>query len=325
MSEIAGAVGQISAASIAASATKEATQMQVDALNQQRAEVFNQLDPTKINAYAGAADTERAQNRLALQGITDPTQLANRYAAESRIAQQAQNLGQGSQQVSDVAVKEGIAGVPGMDKLKQQLVDQALHELSLGATLPPDVQNEIVKAGLEKAGQVQGSASAKGFGGQILRTQLGKAGIELQNQRQAKASALATTAQQLDSSRQQILGSLFPNLAQTQLGVLGGNQSVLQQSNSMVPESGLSGNDIANLWLARVGATNQLGQAASQAAAQGAMAQGQIWGNAVGGATRYGAQALPSTASTWNSILGGGSSGGGGSDLSSSDLETLFA
>ncbi len=327
MSEIAGAVGQISAASIAAGAAKDATQMQIDALNQQRADVFNQLNPENINANASAADTQRAQNRLALQGITDPTQLANRYAAENRIAQQSQNLGQGSQEVSNVATQEGIAGVPGMDKLKQQLVDQALHELSLGATLPPDVQNEIVKAGLEKAGQVQGSASAKGFGGQILRTQLGKAGIELQNQRQAKASALATTAQQLDSSRQQILGSLFPNLAQTQLGVLGGNQSVLQQSNSMVPESGLSGNDIANLWLARVGATNQLGQAAAQAAANGAMAQGQIWGNAVGGATRAGAGALPSTASTWNSILGGGSGGGGGggSDLSSSDLETLFA
>jgi hypothetical protein len=312
MSEIFGAAGQIASAAIAAGATKDATQMQIDALNKQRDFVYNELSPDKVGGAATSADMQRAKDRLALQAITDPELLKQRYNSENKISGQAAQIGEGQgAQVAQTAASEAIAGVPKMKEVQQQLIDAALKELSLGATLPPDVQNEIVQTGLERAGQTQGTASAKGFGGQILRQVLGKAGIDLQNQRQAKATALSSAASDLESKRQQILGTLFPNLSTVQLNNLKGSQSVLSQSNGMVPEAGLGGTDIANLWLSRVGATNSLAQNSADAAAKGGMAQAQIWNQGIGGAVGYGASALPSTQSLWNSVLGGG--GGGGS------------
>lgn len=317
MSEIFGAAGQVASAAITANAMENATQMQIDALEKQKEFVYNQLDPSKIGDYATSQDAQRAKDRLALQGITDPELLKQRYASQKSITDQLEGLGKGVNDVSGVAAKEAIAGVPGMKQAQQQLIDAALKELSAGATLPPDVQNEIVQTGLERAGSTSGAASAHGFGGQILRTMLGKAGIELQNQRQAKAAALTDAASTLESRRQQILGTLFPNLSSVQLNTLKGTQGVLAQSNGMVPEAGLGGTDIANLWLARVGATNQLAQSSADAAARGGAAQAQAWNTGLGAAVGYGASALPSTASLWKSVMGG--SGGGGGDAALND------
>ena len=62
-----------------------------------------------------------------------------------------------------------------------------------------------------------------------------------------------------------------------------GQQSVLQQSNAIMPNAGLSGNDIANLWLARVGATTSLNRDSANVAARGAQGVAQAWQPAIGG------------------------------------------
>jgi hypothetical protein len=287
---VAQAAGQIAAAAITASAQKEATQMQIDALQRQKDFVFKQLDPSTISPLAKQADIERAQNQLALQGKIDPALLAQRYQAEGAIGKTASELGAGSPSdlVAQTATREAISGVPGQKEAQKAMVDAALKEIAQGATLPPDVQAELMKAGLEKTGQVQGTANASsGVGGQVLRTVLGTAGLNLKFQREQQAASLTKSAQDLENSRQQILGTLFPNLQATQLKTLGAQQSVLSQSNAMVPQAGLGGSDVANLWLARVGATNQLAQSQANAAAQGAAAQGQIWGNTVANISPY--------------------------------------
>lgn len=309
MSEIFGAIGSIAAAKMQSDAVKKATQMQIDALERQRQFVYNELDPSKIGDMATAADADRAEARLALQSQIDPDALAARYKAEKSILGDLDTLGVQGGQVSDVAAKEAIAGIPGMQEAKQRLVDAALKELSMGATLPPDVQAELVKSGLEQSGMTTGAASPKGFGGQILRELLGTAGLALKKQRQDQAAGLLGQAQNLEQSRQQILGTLFPNLSAVQLNTLKGKQSVLEQSNQMVPEAGLGGTDIANLWLARVGATNQLAQSAADAAARGATGQAQAWQTGFGAAIPYVAKSLPSTGSVYNSIFGGGGGG----------------
>ena len=51
----------------------------------------------------------------------------------------------------------------------------------------------------------------------------------------------------MDVKRQAVLGQLFPNLVNKSVAKLGAAQSVLSQSNQMVPEAGLGGTDIANL------------------------------------------------------------------------------
>lgn len=319
MSDIFGAVGQVAGAEISASAMKDATQMQIDALNQQKKFVFDNLNPDSVQAQAQSADISRAQNQLALQGQIDPALLAQRYASEGAIAKTATDLASGNtpaNQVAATAASEAIKGVPGEEDAKKAMVDAALKDLSAGATLPPDVQAQLVQAGLSKTGQVTGTANASGIGGQVLSTILGTAGINLQAQRQQQAAALTGQAQQLEQSRQQILGTLFPNLQNQQVQNLQAQQGVLTQSNSMAPSVGLGGTDITNLLLARVGATNSLTQTAANAAANGAARQGQILGNAVANTAPYAAPAASSAYNWASGMLGGG--GGSGADYSTS-------
>lgn len=322
MSDIFSAAGQVAGAAIQANAVKEATQMQIDALNQQKQFVYNQLEPGTINAQAQQADIARAQNQLALQGKIDPALLAQRYASEGAIAKTAADLASGNtpaDQVAATAAREAVAGTPGSDAAKKALVDAALKELAAGATLPPDVQAQLVQTGLQKTGQVTGTANASGVGGQVLSTLLGTAGINLKMQREQQAANLTNAAQDLESKRQNILQGLFPNLQNQQLKNISAQQGVLQQSNAMAPAVGLGGTDVSNLWLARVGATNQLAQTAANAAAQGGAAQGQIWGNAVANATPYVANSAGngmSSAYNWAKGLFSGGSAGGAADFS---------
>lgn len=315
MGEIFSAAGQIAGSAIQASAIRDATQAQIDALERQREFVFSQLDPSVVGGEALRGDVQRARRQLALQAITDPASLQTRYAAESQILRRVLGLEGGSaEQVADLAAEEAIAGTPGLEQAKNELVEAALAELRLGATLPPDVQAELVQAGLERSGETVGAATGpRGTSGQLLRQILGSAGLNLQAQRQQRAAQLAGAASDLESRRQQSLATLFPSLAQVQLNTLQGVQSALAQSNSMVPEAGLSGSDIANLWLARVGATNQLAQQAANIGAAGGLGAAQAWQPAFGAITNLGASMLPSTRSVWGSMVGGGGASSAGS------------
>lgn len=267
--------------------------MQLAALDKARDYLFSNLDPNVVGASALAADISNAKNRLAEQATLDPDLLASRYETEGRIRKQAGELGLTSKAVQDQAVAEALGAPSTATQGKQALIDAALGELSAGATLPPDVQAELVKAGLEKGGMVTGTASGRGTGGRITRELIGSAGLALKQQRQQQAAALLGQAQNLENSRSQILGQLFPSLAQTQLGVLGGEESVLNQSNAIMPNAGLSGSDVANLWLARVGASTSLSKDAANVAARGAQGVAQAWQPAIGAASNFAASSLP--------------------------------
>lgn len=301
MGEIFSAAGNVASASIAASAQKKATSAQIKALERQRSFVFEQLEPSRINEQATAADIDRAKSRLALQSITDPALLRARYSASEALAREAEQIGAPGtetelvrEQAVSEALGQGTTGVAA--SLKQRLIDQALTELDAGATLPGDVQAELVRAGLERA--------PRGMGQNLTRQLIGQQAIALQSERQRRALELTGAAEGLERNRNALLTSLFPALQQSQAANLGMSQAALQASANELPQAGLSGESIANIWLARVGATNQLAQASADAAARGGQAQAQIWNQALGGATQSLASALPSTAQTYNSIFG---------------------
>jgi len=280
-----GAAVGVASGIMQANAIEEATEKQIEALEKQRQFVFDQLNPARIGTQARAADVRRAQERLRLQGIVDPELLAQRYQAEKAISDRLAGLqGDEADRVAAVAAQEAIRGTQGLEDVKTKLIGEAMSELNAGATLPPDVQAELVQAGLEQGGAATGRASGRGIGGNILRELIGTAALKLKADRQARATQLAQAAQEMDVRRQSILGTLFPNLAAKSLGKLQATQSVLQQSNQMVPEAGLGGTDIANLWLARVGATNQLAQSAADVAARGGIGQAQVLGSTLGAA-----------------------------------------
>lgn len=301
MGEIFSAAGNVASASIAASAQKKATSAQIKALERQRSFVFEQLEPSRINEQATAADIDRARSRLALQAITDPALLRARYSASEALAREAEQIGAPgtetelvrAQAVAD-ALGQGTTGTAA--QLKQRLIDQALTELDAGATLPGDVQAELVRAGLERA--------PRGMGQNLTRQLIGQQAIALQSERQRRALELTGAAEGLERNRNALLTSLFPALQQSQAANLDMSQAALQASAGQLPQAGLSGESIANIWLARVGATNQLAQAAADAAARGGQAQAQAWQTGLGAATNAFGQALPTTRQTYQSIFG---------------------
>lgn len=285
MGEIFGAAGQIGAAAISSNATKAAAKMQIDALEKQARRVYDQLEPSRIAAQATDADVTQTKQQLALQAITDPGLLAARYAGQDQLARQIGQIGQTpADVVARQATDEALAGTPALDDLKGQLIDAALQELELGATLPPDVQAELVQAGLENAGQATGSATATGIGGKPIRQLLGQEALKLKADRQGRALALGQAASQLEQNRASILQNLFPNLQNQQLSQANLAGSGVGTSAANMPNVGLSGNDIANIWLARVGAGNKIAQQQADIGAQAGMANAQIWNNALGGA-----------------------------------------
>ena len=306
-----GGGGAVISGIMAKSAAERAGQIQREGLLQIRKTLERDLDPALINEKALAQDRQRALDRLALQKEIDPELAAQRSVSQEMLSDQLAGIGSSaSDLVAAQAAAEGVAGVPGMDAAKSELIDAALQELRLGAKLPSDVQAELMQAGLQQAGRVTGAASGArgGVGASILNEVLGTAALKLKADRQQQAAALTTAAGNLEAQRQQILQNLFPALQQQQLKNISATSGILQQSNQMLPQAGLSGSDIANLWLQKVGALNEnttqklQSNVSSYMAAQ--QARQNIWGSvASAGQWKAGGQ-------------GQGGSGGTGIDYS---------
>jgi hypothetical protein len=281
-----GAAGQIAGAFIAGDAARKATALQSAAIGQIQQNITSGMNPEQVQQLATQADFQRAQNQQKLLGQLFPGLASAEQTAAQGIAQQAGGFGAGSPStaIAQQAAQDAIKNAGATQQGQNQLIDAALSQLKAGATLPPDVEAQLVQAGLESSGMTTQSASGQGIGGQQLRTILGTAGIQLQQQRQQQAAQLLTSAQNLEQSRQNILQSLFPNLSAVQLQQLQGSGTAFGIGANATPQAGLGGSQIANVWLNRVGALNQaIGQQAGVQAA-GQLAQGAIWGNAIGSA-----------------------------------------
>lgn len=284
--------GRMSAKSI-----QRATDMQVKALQQILVRTRQELDPSLISDMALQRDIDRANDRLELQKQLDPETYKQRYAAEQQLTNFLTQVGRTpADELAAQTAREAMAVDPEAVAAKNKLIDAALAEA--GGALPPDIQAELMKAGLEQTGQATGAATGRGAGGVILQKVLGMGGLELQN----RAAGLLKTASDLDAQRQQILQNLFPRLQQQQLGNIATTSNILQQSNAMLPQAGLSGSDIANTWLARVGALNQLESSIAGVQSSGYLGSRMAQIQGVQGAI---------TALTRNPMGSGGGDGGG--------------
>ena len=260
-----------------------ARQAQMKAIREQRKYLFENLDPEKMNPAVLKADTDRALAQRALQARIDPNLAAGRDLASAQMVDELAKNGVVSQAVADRAVQEATTGPQAVDS-KGALIDAAMEQIKLGAKLPPDVQAELVQAGLEQSGMVTGRATAQGAGGTMLRTILGQAGVNLQMQRQQQAERLLASASNLEAQRQNVLNTLFPNLSALQSQKMARAAGVFGTSESAMPSAGMTGTDVANIWLARVGAANSLTQQAGNVRSASALAQGNIWNAAAGSA-----------------------------------------
>jgi hypothetical protein len=279
-------------------AVKSATKKQSGMISSAMDSMSADLDPNSLNDRALKFDLDRAKARLSAQKDLDPELYAQRQLSEKMLTGQLAELGQESSSdvVAQQAVKEAMQSGAGMSEAKQALIDAALGELKLGASLPPDVQAEIMKAGLETAGNVTGEAASRGAGANILHQTLGLGALNLKAQRQLQAEKMLATAGDLDAQRQTVLQSLFPNLQAQQLNKTKATAGFLQQADTMLPEAGLSGADITNLWLARTGALNQMAMNNATVKGKGALTAGLMNANTMGLVAQTGADAIGSVA-----------------------------
>jgi len=280
---IVGGIFQMGSASIQAKAMKKATQMQIDAINQQRELIRSELAPEKVAPMVAAADKQRAMSMLALQGKIDPALLASRYQASSNILGTLQQPGGQAEDLASQLISEIQQPSAGLEAVKAAMIDRALDSLDAGATLPSDVQAEIIKAGLERSTASGVGAARSGLAGQTAKKILGQAGVTLQQQRENQAMNLTKTADELSTRRAQLLASVFPQLKNLQTLNLQNALSSLTTSNAMVPESGMSGGDMLNLLKARVGAEQSLTSQEGAARAELAKGIGSAWSGALGG------------------------------------------
>lgn len=308
-----GGAGAIASGIINADAISKATNLQSAAMQDVIQRITTQMTPAQLQQIATHGDVQRAQQQQALLAQIYPGLAKAQAAAEGSLASQVTGFGPQSaaSQVGAAAAKEAL-GAPSTAGGQQALIDSALAQLKAGATLPPDVEAQLVQAGLESSGMVTQSATGRGIGGQQLRTILGTAGIQLQQQRQQQAASLLTQAQQLETQRQSVLQSLFPNLSNVQLQQAAAPASIFGLAAGATPQAGLSGTSLANAWLQRIGALNQATEQAAGVKASGALAQGQNWSQTIGSLTGSG-----------GNLLGGimkGSGGGGYSGATSPGL-----
>jgi hypothetical protein len=278
-----GGLTQLGGAAIQSNAMKDAMKMQIDAINQQRELIRSELAPEKVAPMVSEADRQRAMSMLALQGKIDPALLAARYQASSNILGALQQPGGAAEDLASQLISEIQQPSAGLEAVKTALIDRALDQMAAGATLPPDVQAEIIKAGLEKTTASGVGASRSGLAGETAKKILGQAGIALQQQRENQAMNLTKTADELATRRAQLLASVFPQLKNLQTQNLQNALTSLTTSNALVPESGMSGGDLLNLLKARVGAEQSLTAQEGAARADLAKGLGSVWSGALGG------------------------------------------
>lgn len=309
---IAVAAGAAASAVAKKSAADKAAKIQKNAIGQQQNILKKKLDPTVLNKLAQEADEERAKSRLALQKEIDPELAQLRQLGKEQLLANA-SISEESKQSSQLAnqlFQETKQQDPRLEALKNSIFDAAQSELDAGATLPPEFQAELVRAGLNQGSQAGIAISKDSIGGGVAKA-LGLAGVQLQQQRQQSAQNLANTGQNLANARINILSSVFPKLRDLETTRRMEAAQNFGVGEATLPESGLSGQDLVNIEIAKQkGLADLLGQRA-QVRAQQANNQGAYTAALIGAGTSaisgaaggFGGAVAPAAGGVSNSIM----------------------
>lgn len=264
----------------------KAAKAQTKAVNKSKSLLQRELDPDKVNALARRIDEERAKRRIEFQKEIDPELAKLRQLGKEQLLAEA-NIPKEARQSNQLATqlfKENIEADPRMEALKGALIDRATSELQAGASLPASFQAELVRAGLNTGSQAGFKADNKTVGGTIARA-IGLGGEQLKQSRQGQAVTLAGAAQDIATTRTNILASIFPKIRDLESADAAKAAANFGLADAALPESGLSGTDAANLKVASVkGQANLIGKQ-GDINAQKAIAQGQFTSALIGAGT----------------------------------------
>jgi len=251
-------IGGIAAASVAGAAAAKkaaadkAADAQSKALKGQKKILGEELGYDKVQQANVTAERNRALERIRLQEEIDPELAEMRKLGKQQLLAEAQKPGASreSVQVAKQLFTENITPDKNLEALKDSIIAKAQEKLNQGATLPPEFQAELVRAGVSQGAQAGLKPTKTTIGGNLYQA-LGSAGVALEAQRNREAQELAQTATGLQESRAKILSSIFPTISQseaTQRQVAAGTFGIGEQT---LPQAGLTGAEAANLQINR--------------------------------------------------------------------------
>lgn len=273
---VAGAVGSAMAQR---SAAKKAAKAQKDALDN-----VSGVNVKAVQKEALKADRERFENQFKLQEEVDPTLAAVREKGAGNLLANLQDDPQSNRILNQLA-KEGAQDSPKRQALIDQLLAGAEEEIAQGASLPPEFQAELIRAGLEKSSGAGLSSDYRAAAGVGIRKLLGSAGMELQAFRRGQAANLLATADAAKQNRLNALSTTLGALEGAASGRTGRAVTGYGVGAAGVPQAGLSGADVANLAVTNTQIANEKAMGRGQIAANEAVARGQFISGLIGAGT----------------------------------------
>ncbi len=277
MGLIVAAVVVAAAAAGSAYAENEATQ---SALTEEQ-KAWNKVKGTdigKTQKLAADADIAKYRQQFQAQRDIDPKYAALRDSGANGVLDALQQDASGNSTARrsiDALEASSNKNTPAEQSVIEGLLKRAKSDLDAGATLPPEFQAELVRSGFAQAGAAGAPTNGDGGTGTQVRTLLGSAGINLQNQRTQEATLAAGSAGEIQSRRSQILGGLAQldnNLRSSQFDRAFGASKL---GSGSVPNVGLTGADVANLSLNNDALENRRQLALGGINANRALAQGK--------------------------------------------------
>lgn len=209
-----------------------------------------------LNDTASQYDEARYKAGFSTQAADDPQGAALRSQGNDAVLQGLIENASGNS-AADVSLRQLQAAASQNDaQMSPQIEDllgKAKSDLAAGATLPPEYQAELVRAGLANASQTGYNLDGSAVAGSNIRTLLGAQGIALSQSRNAEAQGLLGTASNLQAQRANILSNLVTLDTNLRTSKAAAGINAAQLGNSSVPSIGISGADAANL---QVGNTN---------------------------------------------------------------------
>lgn len=252
---ILGEIAAIYSATEEAKAAHKAIDAQKAALQVQRQIWAKELDPERFDALAVEFDKRRIERRDEFLRENDPKLYELRELTKQQLLDRAK-LPKSQDQSHILATKlfnEIRNEDPRMAAIKDRLLSAAESDLAGGATLPPEFQAELVRAGLNTGSQAGIGFSQGAIGGGVARL-LGTAGEQLRQARNQEAVNLVNSAQNLTTARTNILSAVFPKLRD--LETADRNEAVqnFALSQAQAPDIGISGADAINANLMKTNA-----------------------------------------------------------------------
>jgi hypothetical protein len=304
------AVGAAGAAYAKKNASDKAANAQQNALKGQKKILGEELSRGRINQEALDAERDRARNRIALQEEIDPELAAMRKLGKQQLLEQSQlpNASKETVQVAKQLFQENIQPSAGLEKLKDQIIGRAQEKLAQGATLPPEFQAELVRAGVSQGAQAGLKPTQSTVGGRLYQA-LGSAGVALQAQREQQAAGLAQTATGLQESRARILESIFPTISNTETTARANAAATFGVGEETLPQAGLTGAEAANLQINRGNTLLKIRGKKGAVEAQRQLAAGEANAAYVKAGAQFASSAL--------GAYSGGGGGGGGMNIGS--------